>query len=720
MMSYGDYSKPGFHQNRLTETRKSHKKQKTKRKRNRKRYLGGRSVAHSATKAVPKLEPPLVSTVASSSLRTRRVSKFDVGKRLAEFGKSSFQLIKRSGSLAFSLARSTNMLAPTPIRLQAMLSRMGVTFQKLGQFLSNTISDPDYRETLKSCLSDNPPLTARQFSKTLRKRLKEAGLPGVKVLKIGKHLGTGSIAEVRKALIEINGEEKEVVVKVLKPGVKGQLQADRKLLKILMRLGSVVAPTLLNRHIAGAMDDFMKTMELESDFRVEAENARRMANYIDEHREDFPDVDVARPVEGAVGPGVLMMDEVKGQPLVKVEKDDQQYSRGRAMACWQQCLEETGFFHADAHDGNLMVTNNKVVFVDFGNCGQLTKMQIAACKQFGLAVQTKDALMLATALMQLGQTTVEPEQLEQMAEQLKPLMEGKEYSDLLSMINIGGNFGIHCPGEIIALLKHRFYTQIDVIEMEALEQNPPQNWLVKQPVSAGDMQKYLEAFHWEEDNPSEEANRMLAQHQLYAESLGFETLENFYQYLGEHLEPLNTGHPRASRGIQQMFANAPGYRANPQDLFNKLNCKNWQEIYDNCYIFRQYLSLASTAHERIETEPEDETETWFTPQNSDYLKQDHTELIFELLKTVESGLINKFGSSADLPTKFRHFLTKVYRPLYADNPANEAKLWDMISSTFTEAEVKQLKANYEGKPWQKLNQDFEEFYQLIKRFNSLI
>jgi ubiquinone biosynthesis protein len=63
---------------------------------------------------------------------------------------------------------------------------------------------------------------------------------------------------------------------------------------------------------------------------------------------------------------------------------------------------DVGTFHADPHQGNIMISHGKPVWIDFGMLGRLSDGDISIIQSLVLAVIGKDAETLANAVMSLG------------------------------------------------------------------------------------------------------------------------------------------------------------------------------------------------------------------------------------------------------------------------------------------------------------------------------
>lgn len=191
-------------------------------------------------------------------------------------------------------------------------------------------------------------------------------------------IGVGSYSAVFKGRTVKDGDE--VIIKVLRPGVKEEISRDLRFLKQLAKVFSFGAPGKIPIDIPSLYGNFQKACKLEMDFVAEVE----FADYMYERYKNHPhivvprthldlsneDVIVQEYIEGISGTDLLIaksdgydpaqyVKEVTGSDLVHVLRVlmfDLQYS-----------LMSGHFFHGDLHPGNIRVLpNNRIAMIDFG------------------------------------------------------------------------------------------------------------------------------------------------------------------------------------------------------------------------------------------------------------------------------------------------------------------------------------------------------------------
>jgi predicted unusual protein kinase regulating ubiquinone biosynthesis (AarF/ABC1/UbiB family) len=253
-----------------------------------------------------------------------------------------------------------------PAQLADDLERLGPTFVKLGQLLS-TRSDllpPAYIDALSRLQDDVEPFRYDEVE-----RLVEAEL-GVRLQKLFPEfdktpLAAASLGQTHRARLR---DGREVAVKVQRPGIRQRFMEDLAAI-------SEVAAFLDQRTEMGRRYEFQATVDelrrnlfRELDYLGEARNLRRLAANLTE----FDRIVVPLPHEDYSTSRVLTMDFVRGcnvtslTPLRLTEIDGAILAGQLFRAYLKQILVD-GFFHADPHPGNVLLTDDRrVALIDLG------------------------------------------------------------------------------------------------------------------------------------------------------------------------------------------------------------------------------------------------------------------------------------------------------------------------------------------------------------------
>jgi predicted unusual protein kinase regulating ubiquinone biosynthesis (AarF/ABC1/UbiB family) len=265
-------------------------------------------------------------------------------------------------------------------RLRDRLVRLGPTFIKVGQMLA-TRADLLPVELLRElqALHDRvPPFPDKQAFATVERSL---GRPlGAVFSEISEGpIAAASLGQVYRAKLRADG--RDVAVKVRRPALARRVAADMAVLEgiaawaeaLERRRDRVDWLKWLRGEWVASVHEFERVISEEMDYRLEAQNAARFKSNFAE----WPDVYVPAVVHELTTERVLVLEFVEG---IKVTDLDGLRAAGfsaralneRLYRTYFKQLFEDGFFHADPHPGNLLVTRDgRLAFFDFGMVGDI-------------------------------------------------------------------------------------------------------------------------------------------------------------------------------------------------------------------------------------------------------------------------------------------------------------------------------------------------------------
>jgi len=263
-------------------------------------------------------------------------------------------------------------LPPYPVRIRQALEELGPIFVKFGQILSTRrdLLPPEIADELALLQDRVPP-----FSSEVARAIIEQGFgcPIETVLDdFGERpMASASIAQVHSARLK-NG--KEVVVKVLRPGIERIIRRDVGLLYIIARLANTYWKEGRRLRPIEVVQDYERTILDELDLQREAANAAQL-------RRNWEESDILYVPEvywEFTSRQVLVMERIYGTPVGDVAALKAQGVSMRQLGelgveiFFTQVFRDN-FFHADMHPGNIFVgANGRYIAVDFGIVGSLT------------------------------------------------------------------------------------------------------------------------------------------------------------------------------------------------------------------------------------------------------------------------------------------------------------------------------------------------------------
>ncbi len=311
----------------------------------------------------------------SSTLRAIRIARVLLRHRLdslledTAFGKWLW-LLK-----PFTPARSEEANLPRGERLRLALQELGPIFVKFGQILSTRrdLMPPDIADELAKLRDQVAPFAGATAKNIIETQL---GKPIGELFASFDEtpLASASIAQVHPATLH-NG--KEVVVKVLRPGIAEQIKADIGLLRHLANFADRHHPNAEKIRPQEVVDEIDSTLQAELDLQREGSNA----SYMRRLWKDSDDLYVPEVFWDYSRENVLTLERVSGvgsDDVVALTEAGVDLSKlaAKGVRLFYTQVFRDNFFHADAHSGNIWVDatrkdNPRYIALDFGIVGQL-------------------------------------------------------------------------------------------------------------------------------------------------------------------------------------------------------------------------------------------------------------------------------------------------------------------------------------------------------------
>jgi predicted unusual protein kinase regulating ubiquinone biosynthesis (AarF/ABC1/UbiB family) len=287
-------------------------------------------------------------------------------------------------------------------RLTGTLAELGPTFIKLAQVFAaraDILPEP-YLSAIATLTDQVPPLPPGVAERVVREELgRDVGQV------FGRFepepLAAASLGQVHRAAYA----GREVVVKVLRPGVEELVAEDLDVSFRILFLLNLLFPNHRTRAITAIVSEFSKRIRDELDFREEARNAGMLRrNFQNEPRVVVPQV-----VAELVTRRVLVLEYVEGtridrlhERLASGELDLQRLVETVVDAYIKMMLED-GVFHADPHAGNLLVDpHGRLVLLDFGMVLQVERDTRRRLVETVLAAARQDVDGVINGFYELG------------------------------------------------------------------------------------------------------------------------------------------------------------------------------------------------------------------------------------------------------------------------------------------------------------------------------
>lgn len=282
-------------------------------------------------------------------------------------------------------------------RLQLALERLGPIFIKLGQLLATRrdLLPPNWTDALTKLQDQVAPFPSAQAVVRIEA---EIGRPIADVFSRFDMtpLASASVAQVHTACLD----GKEVVLKVLRPGIEKQVEKDLALLTFGARLAERFWKDAALFHPARILADYADIIRGELDLSLEAANSETT-------RRNFlfsPLLYVPHIYAELSTSKVMVMERIYGLPVNAIERikaagiDPKQMAETGVQIFFTQVFRHN-FFHADMHPGNIFINPAKpeapqFISIDTAICGHLSERDLLLLGRLVLSVVRRDYAQL--------------------------------------------------------------------------------------------------------------------------------------------------------------------------------------------------------------------------------------------------------------------------------------------------------------------------------------
>jgi ubiquinone biosynthesis protein len=252
------------------------------------------------------------------------------------------------------------------------LEQLGPTFVKLGQLLSSRsdLLPPAYVSALARLQDSCEPFPFSEVEATIQQEL------GVRMSRLFREfddvpMAAASLGQVHRAVLR---DGRVVAVKVQRPHIREMLSEDLDVLGELAEFFEAHSENARRFAVTEAFEQFRRALVAELDYRREAANLRTLHEVLAGRER----IVVPLPYDDFTTSRVLTMDFVDGRKvldlagLARIDLDGPMLADEVFGAYLDQILR-AGFFHADPHPGNVLVTpDQRIAFVDVGMVGRLS------------------------------------------------------------------------------------------------------------------------------------------------------------------------------------------------------------------------------------------------------------------------------------------------------------------------------------------------------------
>jgi ubiquinone biosynthesis protein len=377
------------------------------------------------------------------------------------------ELVQRTGLGGLVPGRREEGSQPTStaVRIRQVLEELGPSFIKLGQILSTRpdLVPEDILTELKRLQDDVPPVPFADVRPAIEEQL---GAPIAALFSSFDEtpIASASIGQVYRARLSHalapSGEEEtnvDVVVKVQRPNIAATIERD---IDLLYWLAHAIARSMPEAQLYAPVklvEQFDQAIRAELDFTLEADNAERFAaDFADLQAVSFP-----RVFRSASSRKVITLSFIPGEKVLDAVAHGAsgEHIAKTIVQVMVRMIFEHGFFHADPHPGNVLITGDPsapvVGLIDLGLVGRLTSKLRDRLIDLLLAVGREDPRAIADALYAIGRPTKKIDRTAYEAEvtrladkYLRKSLQDIAFSELIrDLVGAAVRYGIEVPAD---------------------------------------------------------------------------------------------------------------------------------------------------------------------------------------------------------------------------------------------------------------------------------
>lgn len=248
-----------------------------------------------------------------------------------------------------------------------------------------------------------------------------------------KPTASASLSQVHRAVLKPDGIV--VAAKVQRPEIRSVIESDLNILDAFIRRLHERMERVQVYDLPNIVRVTRRTLLRELDFTLEARNLQIARSYLKEDSgitipKVYPDLCTEK---------VLLMEFAVGARLRDVDPASLEHPEriaGNGLRSAIQQIMEDGFFHADPHPGNLLLTqDNQLCLIDWGMVGRLTERDRFQLIDLIETVVQRDSRRMAEALLAMAVKKQEVRRSD-LERDLLDILDGF-YSVPLKQLNLG-------------------------------------------------------------------------------------------------------------------------------------------------------------------------------------------------------------------------------------------------------------------------------------------
>ncbi|MBR9985502.1 MAG: hypothetical protein KFF68_06295 [Desulfosarcina sp.] len=345
-------------------------------------------------------------------------------------------------------------------RFRMALDQLGPTFVKFGQVMSlrSDLLPKPLIEELQKLQDDAAPVDVESIKAVIRDNVDQ---PWERLFHSfdERPLAAASLSQVHRAVLRDGAME--VALKVQRPDIESNINRDLSILESVAERMHARIPEMQTYELPRLVKLIRKSLERELDFQREA----RYVQMARGHMRGLEGIHVPKAFLQLSTPQLLVMEYIRGQNLRTMDRDlleDPMALARNGLRATVKQLFEVGFFHADPHPGNVLISNgNTINLLDWGMVGRLTAGDRHEVVDLISAIVERDSRRLVDTLLTIaaGSVDIDRRTLERdlldvldshLVDSLSELRLGQLVLDVTEMIR---KYHLQIPTDLFMMIK---------------------------------------------------------------------------------------------------------------------------------------------------------------------------------------------------------------------------------------------------------------------------
>ncbi len=286
----------------------------------------------------------------------------------------------------------------SPEKLLDSITQLGASFIKLAQVLAtrNDFFPPAYLSKLKMLHDELPPMKSAAMQKVFSRAFEND--PFYRFEK--EPIASASIGQVHEAWLD---KDTKIAVKLRREGIEKQVKADIKILSFFNSLFRPLFSHYTKHSIEAVVKEFASMILKEVSLNQERVNLVKFSETYADMKVSFP-----KPYEKLSSDDALVMSFEEGfrfddKESLKAHDIDIAPIIQTLVKFYTEQMLVRGFFHADPHPGNLLITKEgKLILLDFGMVKRVPNETRIAIIELIKAANEQDYERYVSASKRLG------------------------------------------------------------------------------------------------------------------------------------------------------------------------------------------------------------------------------------------------------------------------------------------------------------------------------